>query len=602
MSPPSEADAFSLLNVASGLHLGIKDDATYAGAEVVLSTATNGATPEWSLQAEQGANYIVNALEPSMCLNVAYERKTVGGGLQQWHCNGGASELWTLVELNGGNVALVNRNSGLAVGPSGLEAGSSIIQLESINDARAGWKIIRDDKAPGAFQLSSSVSKSTFRPTLTTYAPTLVDEMIYNIYVPIYSSSGNLVAVTQDLPRIAELGFSTILLMPIHPIGVPVGKHPACGSPYAVSDFYDVDPALGQLSDFEVLVQRAHSLGLKIIMDMVLNHTAWNHSFITQRPDWYVHTSRKKKGPDTIAHAFWFKDVAQLDYKSGPSVARYLAEMLAWWVQSFKVDGFRFDTVDNPPGKDRMIPASVWSHIGNVLKSINARIILLGECTNPELSLRPFNIDYTNYSLQPAVMNATRTKDARSLPTVLYKLKAEHPAGMLHTSIMQTWDMDLDLRMYGGPDATMAAAVFNFTVEGVPMIFAGEEVCNDRGGVNTHAVINWHGPLAERFHAFYKSLGMLRRERVSLRRGSTAWPRVLGASPGLIAFLRTWEGEQCLIAINISARAVNGQIDGQPSCDWEEVTPPGALHGSPHSLPPMIVLGPWDFAIFARRY
>lgn len=275
--------------------------------------------------------------------------------------------------------------------------------------------------------------------------------------------------------------------------------------------------------------------------------------------------------------------------------------MLVWWIENYHVDGFRFDTVDNPYGDNRMIPASAWKSIGKSVKAVNPNAILLGECTNPDLSLNPFNMDYTNYSLQPAIVSAIKLQNAGDLPRVFNELKRNHPPGMLHCSIMQTWDMDLDLRMYGGPDQTLTAAVFDFTIEGVPMLFAGEEVGNDRGGVNTHSLINWDGPFSSRFQAFYRSFGRLRKCHVALRRGSTNWLKVSGAGVGAIAFTRTYEFQQCLVIVNFSSSAVHEILAGALGSGWNEVTPPGAAYATTHPSPPSVLLGSWDFAIFVRN-
>lgn len=597
---PVEGSAFALRNTATGLYLSTA--ATYAGAEIVLTTSSDDKTPRWIFQVCGSGYYLLNAADTSMCLNVAYESKAAGAALQQWSCNGGASEMWTLVSTSSGGLTLVNQNSGLAAGAGGSTSGAAVITMASANDPLAQWQAMA----------ISTVTKSS-DPVITTapasaHAAMFGDEMIYNIYTPIFSATGNLAAISHDLPRIAGLGFSTILLMPIHPIGIPFGNRPACGSPYAVADHYAVDPALGQSSDFATFISKAHALGLKIIMDVVLNHTAWNHDFVTQHPEFYIHTDGNKNNPNSISQAFNFNDVAQLDFKSGPVVGKYMLTMLVWWMKNYSVDGFRFDTADNPYGKDRMIPAATWTFIGKNLKAINPRVILLGECCNPELSLSPFDMDYANYSLQPAVASATKMQDARNLAGILNQLHSAHPTGMLHTSIMQNWDMDLDLNMYAGPDGTLCAAVFNFTIEGVPMLFAGEEVGNDRGGYNTHTPINWGSSLATRFSAFYKSLGMLRRSHEALRTGSTIW-LMCGGGSGMIAFTRKKEGVEIFIAINFSAVAAKGSASVKKSFfkkeklsteGWSEVTPPGAAHAMSHPAPPAIELGPWDFAIFLK--
>lgn len=609
MAVPADGLALALRNTATGLYLSTT--ATYAGAEVVLTTLSDASMPRWILQGYKDGRYLLNATDTTLCLNVAYESKAAGASLQQWSCNGGASEMWTLVPTSSGGLTLVNQNSGMVAGAAGSTSGSAVIQLSSSNDPLAQWEVLICETSTKLSQESTATAPAAITGTgssRNTYVSTFADEIIYNIYTPTFSSTGNLAAVTHDLSRISCMGFSTILLMPIHPIGVPIGNRPACGSPYAVADYYAIDPALGHLSDFATLVSQAHALGLKIIMDVVLNHTAWNHPLITEHPEYYVHTDSTKNNPNSTSQAFNFDDVAQLDFKSGPAVQKYMLTMLVWWMKNYNVDGFRFDTADNPYGKNRMIPAAAWAFVGNNLKAVNPKVILLGECCNPELSLSPFNMDYANYSLQPAVASAINTQDATSLPKVFSQLQSAHPIGMLHTSILQNWDMDLDLNMYGGPEGTLCAAVFNFTIQGVPMLFAGEEVGNDRGGYNTHAPVNWCSSLASRFSAFYKSLGILRRSHEALRRGNTTW-LTSGGGAGLIAFTRRGKGEEILIAINFSESFVEGSVSAKKSLfkkeklstgGWAEVTPPGAAHAIPHPAPHSIKLGPWDFAIFCR--
>ena len=606
MSIPEDGLAFALRHKATGLFLGTTG--SYAGAEAVLTTSSDGSTPRWILQHYQNGRYLLNATDTKMCLNVAYESKAVNAALQQWSCNGGASEMWTVVSTSSGSIALVNQNSRLVVGATGSTSGSAVIQMANSNDLLAQWQVELANALANSSGFTAPAAHTNTGNSTDVHAANFRDEMIYNIYTPIFSSTGDLAAIIHDLPRIAGLGFSTILLMPIHPIGVPHRNHPACGSPYAVADYYTIDAALGKPSDFASLISQAHALGLKIIMDVVLNHTAWNHPFIIQHPEYYVHTDRIQNNPNSISQAFHFDDVAQLDFRSSPAVPKYMLTMLVWWMRNYNVDGFRFDTADNPYGRDRMIPATAWVFIGNNLKAINPKVILLGECCNPELSLSPFNMDYANYSLQPAVVSAIRTRDASKLPKVFNELQLAHPKGMLHTSIMQNWDMDLDLKMYGGPDGTLCAAMFNFTIEGVPMLFAGEEVGNDRSGHNTHVPVNWGSPLAIRFSSFYKSLGMLRRNREALRTGVTEW-LASGAGAGLIAYTRKGQSEEILIAINFSTSDVEGSASTRKSLfkkdkistgGWSEVTPPGAAHAIPHPNPPAIKLGPWDFSIFCR--
>src|SRR5256885_1486150 len=82
------------------------------------------------------------------------------------------------------------------------------------------------------------------------------------------------------------------------------------GSPYSVQSYEAIDPALGTEADLKALVDAAHGLGIRVIMDYVANHTSWDNVLTTQHPDWY------KRGPDgkfVPPNPDW-TDVIQLDH------------------------------------------------------------------------------------------------------------------------------------------------------------------------------------------------------------------------------------------------------------------------------------------------
>ena len=106
--------------------------------------------------------------------------------------------------------------------------------------------------------------------------------VIYCIYPEVFSHSG-FDGVTAQLPRLKNLGVKVIWLMPETPVGHPYHGHEAIDSPYAVHDYYALNPQYGTPQDFRVLVNTAHGLGLKVILDEVLNHTAWDNP-LTHHP------------------------------------------------------------------------------------------------------------------------------------------------------------------------------------------------------------------------------------------------------------------------------------------------------------------------------
>lgn len=97
--------------------------------------------------------------------------------------------------------------------------------------------------------------------------------VIYEIYVRNHGPNGNFADVEADLPRIRSMGVDVIWLMPIHPIGM-VARKGTLGSPYAIQDYREINPEYGTRQDFFRLVEHAHELGLKVMIDVVYNHTS----------------------------------------------------------------------------------------------------------------------------------------------------------------------------------------------------------------------------------------------------------------------------------------------------------------------------------------
>lgn len=174
----------------------------------------------------------------------------------------------------------------------------------------------------------------------------LQQSSVYQVFVRNYAPQRPLQALTADLQRIQEMGFDYLYLMPIHPIS-NVHRKGSLGSPYSISDYYEIDEALGDRQDFEDLISKAHQLGLKVLMDMVFNHTGGDHGYLETNPDFYW---RNEQGELTFRIGDW-SDIVDLDFTNS-ALQKELITVLEYWAQS-GVDGYRFDVAS-------LIPMSFW--------------------------------------------------------------------------------------------------------------------------------------------------------------------------------------------------------------------------------------------------
>ncbi len=439
-------------------------------------------------------------------------------------------------------------------------------------------------------------TRGTAKPPVSEVPPWLPSAVIYCVYPSIFSPSGDLAGVTAQIPRLKTLGVTVLWLMPVTPIGRPIDGHPSINSPYCVHDYYAINPQYGTGADLTQLVTRAHHLGIKVILDEVLNHTAWDNALITQHPKFYIHTDGNPQNSKSIREAFNYADVAQLDYANHELWA-YMTRMLKYWVMTYHVDGFRFDTASNPGGPKRMISAGFWQSMASELKQVNPDLLLLGECEDPELAQAPFGLDY-GWDLHYNLQKASTGSPVSDVVSAWQRQNTHFPAGMLHLSLQDDWDEPRDINVYGGVSGALATAVLNFTINGVPLLYNGMEIGNAAGGVNPRAPIDWGSGQPE-FPIFYRQLIALRHKNPALQQGSLVW--LTNSVPSqVLTYTRSDGKSEFLVEINLSDTEADGTVSLPVGKAWTEVTPSISLNLAQHQLPPNITLPPKGFAIFQR--
>src|SRR5512139_3305281 len=139
--------------------------------------------------------------------------------------------------------------------------------------------------ALGLFLLASSaVMTEAAADVPARRAPDWVrDGVVYEVFPRVFSPTGDLEGVTARLDEVRDLGATILWLMPVQPIGRERRKG-TYGSPYAIQDYDRIDPDYGTEADLRRLVSEAHRRGLRVILDVVANHTAWD-SVLMRRPD-----------------------------------------------------------------------------------------------------------------------------------------------------------------------------------------------------------------------------------------------------------------------------------------------------------------------------
>ena len=331
--------------------------------------------------------------------------------------------------------------------------------------------------------------------------------IIYEIYTRSFSKEGNFAGVEKGLPELQKMGVTILWIMPIHPVGVEKRKG-SLGSPYSVQDYYAINPEFGTMDDFKSLVKKSQSLGLKIVIDMVANHTAWDSKMFREHPEWFTKDSAGK----FIAPVADWSDVVDLNY-TNKELRTYMIEMLKFWVRDVGIDGFRCDVSE-------MVPVDFWDEARAALDSIKP-VFMLSEGMYAEHHLKAFDATYGWNSYHTMADILAGKKPASEMDSVLIRESLSYPKGSLRMRFSSNhdenaWDMP-DVTKFGVDGAKFAAVLVN-TYPGVPLLYNGQEVGNNtKLGLFEKFEIDW--TKGKEFREFYTKLYSLRKNNPSLTTG-----------------------------------------------------------------------------------
>ncbi len=195
--------------------------------------------------------------------------------------------------------------------------------------------------------------------------------LIYQVYVRNHTEEGTFNALIKDLDRIKDLGTDVLYLLPIHPIG-KVNRKGELGSPYAIQDYYGINPELGTLEDFKNLIAQVHAKDMKLMMDIVFNHTSPDSLLRFQHPEYFY---RNQTGDFANRVGDWW-DIIDFDYTRDEGLWKYLIENLVYWTK-LGVDGFRFDV-------SSFLPLEFLKKSHKAVRAINPETIWLSESVHEE--------------------------------------------------------------------------------------------------------------------------------------------------------------------------------------------------------------------------
>lgn len=389
------------------------------------------------------------------------------------------------------------------------------------------------------------------KPTSKISAPEWAySSVIYEINVRQFSKEGTFKAVENNLERLKDLGVDILWFMPIHPIGEKNRKGPL-GSYYSVKDYYDVNPEFGTKEDFKELVSKAQNLGMKVILDWVANHTAWDNVWTETNPEFYLKDSA---GNFVLPHEDWV-DVIKLDF-SNPALRRAMIEAMKYWAREFNIDGFRCDVAAE-------VPLDFWESARKALDSIKP-VFMLAEAHERELHIAAFDATYS-WNFHFLFYQISRGKEKISKIYEEWKWEKEHyPENAIRMRFTTNHDENswngTEFEKYGPMHKTVA--VFFYILNGMPLIYNGQEAAsNKRLKFFERDPIEWGN---YRYSEFYKSLNTLKKSRKSLAAGDRGGKTLFiphSKKDSVIVIMRYTDDEKTLGIFNFTNKQITIELE-----------------------------------------
>lgn len=370
---------------------------------------------------------------------------------------------------------------------------------------------------------------------------------IYEVNIRQYTAEGTFKAFASYLPRLKDMGVEILWLMPVHPIG-SLKRKGSLGSYYSIKDFSGINPEFGTKKDFKDLVMMIHGLGMKVIMDWIANHAAWDNVWTITNPSFFL---RDEQG--NFLSPYDWDDVIQIDH-SNPLQQETMINAMTGWVNDFDIDGFRADLA-------HLTPLSFWKKARAATGYQKNDLIWLAE--TEEISYHEaFDISYTWEWMHTTESFFKEKTDLVSIINVLKNNVSNFPSHA-HRMFFTT---NHDENSWNGTEYEKydkhvnALAVFNSTYNSIPLVYSGQELPNHKRLLFFDKDrFEWEDI---QLHEFYKTLYELRKRNNSILSGVNNivfFEQLI--KQNVLGYYRSAGSDKVIVLLNFSNSPVHLKLD-----------------------------------------
>jgi alpha-amylase len=482
-----------------------------------------------------------------------------------------------------------------------------------------------------ATKIHTPVEPVTETPEEENGYPWWNEGVFYEIFVRSYYDSdgdgiGDLNGLVEKLDYLndgdpetdVDLGVTGIWLMPINPSPSYHG--------YDVSDYYAVNPEYGTMEDFQLLLEGAHQRGIRVIVDLVLNHSSIEHpTFKASKDagaperDWYVWSEDDPgfrgpwgqqvwhEDPSGYYYGIFWEGMPDLNYRN-TDVQEEMLDVARFWVEDVGVDGFRLDAArhiieDGSVQEDTEETHAWWRTFRDFIKGVDPQALTMGEVWTVSYGVASYvkgdQLDAAfDFDLAGAIIRSVNARDARGFNGTI-KTSVRLFTQNQNAPFLTNHDMDRVMNQLGEDiDKAKSAATLLMTVPGIPFMYYGEEIgmlgvkpdekirtpmqWNDERSAGFTTGSPWQ-PINPDYEAVnvasqvddpnsllahYRNLINLRNRHAALRIGQYLPLEVNGTS--IATFVRAYENEVVIVIVN---------LDDEPASELSLTLEEGSLMG-----------------------
>ncbi len=408
------------------------------------------------------------------------------------------------------------------------------------------------------FCIACDDSKPTRPLSVVNHPRWSIDKTIYEVNVRQYTPQGTFKAFQKHLPRLKKLGAGILWIMPVQPIGKENRKG-TLGSYYSIRDYTAINPEFGNLRAFKELVDAIHEQGMYVILDWVANHTAWDHPWVNEHPEWYTQDSSGQ----IISPVKDWSDVADLNYEN-EAMRNAMLGAMTFWVEDIGVDGFRCDVAE-------MVPIDFWEEARSKLNAIKP-VFMLAEGEAAYLHEKAFDMTYDWRTFYAMNHIAAGQRTARAVDSILTEERRLYPPNAFRMRFTtnhdeNSWNGTVFERL--GRGAKTFAVLTATLPNSKPLLYSGQEAgLNKRLRFFNKDTIQWRD---NTFHTFYRRLFTTFQNNAALYRGDYEHIESENEEAVLI-FVRTYQQNKALIVLNLSAQTQKVAVESEHLAEpYEEI-------------------------------